>query len=536
MSVRAPRSHRRRLAGVTVPLFSLRTRSSWGIGEIADLPAFARWIGAAGVKLIQLLPLGEINGDDTSPYAALTAFAIDPMYVTIEGLVDLPPDARDRALGADGVLALERVRRSPSVDYKAVRALKQRALRAAFERFSESEAGARTERARDLDAFQAAESMWLADFALYRAVKDALGGSAWFQWPAALRERRPDAIEAARALLADEIRFVVYAQWLARTQWSAARAELERQGFELMGDLPFMVGRDSADVWGNQREFVDTASVGTPPDTFDPEGQDWDLPPYRWETMRDNDFAWLRRRARETGSLFHRFRIDHAVGFYRTFTRPTATRRDARGKLGAGAFSPASEKDQLDHGERVYGAMKDAAGQLGARLVAEDLGTVPDFVRTSLSRLDIPGYRVLVWEKDGAVFRDPRAYPALSVACFGTHDTPPVRIWWETRDAAERAALRALLPSGAAPLDEAYTPAVHETLLDLLNGSGSELTLFLLQDLLGTRDRINTPGTVGPENWSYRLPAPIEDLRDDPEVARWLAVARASIDRGGRSG
>jgi len=500
------------------------------------LPAFADWIAGAGIKLVQLLPLGEINGTDTSPYAALTAFAIDPMYVSLDGVEDLGGDELRRALGVDGEAALDRIRRSPTVDYATMRPLKLSVLRRAHDRFVEREVRTGSARARELGAFFAAEQAWLADFALFHALKDALGGKAWFQWPDVLRERRPDALAAARALLDHEIRFVVYAQWLARTQWARARAALEKRGVELMGDLPFMVGRDSADVWAHLSEFVGDASVGTPPDTFDPEGQDWDLPPYRWDAMRRNDFAWLRLRARETGSLYHRFRIDHAVGFYRTYSRPAAARTNESGKLVLGAFDPKTADEQLAHGERVYSAMARAAAERGARIVAEDLGTVPDFVRASLAKLGIPGYRVLIWEKDGAVFRDPRAYPRISVACFGTHDTPPIRVWWESRDASEREALHALLPEGSAPLEGAFTPAVHRTLLDLLNGSGSELTLFLVQDLLGTRDRINTPGTVGPENWSWRLPAPVEDLAADPEIAARLVVARESVERHARGG
>jgi 4-alpha-glucanotransferase len=279
-----------------------------------------------------------------------------------------------------------------------------------------------------------------------------------------------------------------------------------------MGDLPFMVGRDSADVWSNQGQFRAKASVGTPPDVFDPKGQDWDLPPYDWTAMSADGFRWLRRRARHAAALYHRFRIDHVVGFYRTFQRPRGGAGEG-GALPPGVFDPAGEAAQLAHGEAVMGAMIEAASELGARLVAEDLGTVPDFVRASLTRLGVPGYRVLVWEKDDTVFRDPRAYPTLSVACFGTHDTPPIRAWWEALGPAERTAVSAVLPGGADVAGAAtFEPAVHRALLEALAGSGSELVLLLVQDVLASRDRINVPGTVGAENWTYRLPVPVEDL------------------------
>ncbi len=136
-------------------------------------------------------------------------------------------------------------------------------------------------------------------------------------------------------------------------QWYDARARLRALGVEVMGDLPFMVGRDSADVWANQGEFRDDASVGAPPDAFNDQGQDWGLPPYDWRVMRANDFAWLRRRCRYTASLYDRFRIDHLVGFYRTYMRATGHRVDAAGRLVPGFFDPEDEAAQLAHGERV---------------------------------------------------------------------------------------------------------------------------------------------------------------------------------------
>jgi 4-alpha-glucanotransferase len=530
-------SSRRRVAGVTIPLFSIRTARSWGIGEIGDLPDFAAWVATAGLTLVQILPLGEISGGETSPYSALSAFGIDPMYISLADVEDLPAERVREALGGDvGVATLEQARAAAGVDYGAVRFVKQRALRFAFERFRTEDLAKDTARAGSFGAFSDHNRHWLDDYALFRALKDAHGGVAWWDWPAPLRERRREALDAARAQLANAVAYYRYVQWLAHTQWETARGRLAESGVEIMGDLPFMVGRDSADVWANPREFRDGASVGVPPDQFNAEGQDWGLPPYHWEAMRADDFAWLRRRARYSGALYNRFRIDHLVGFYRTYMRPLDGRHDAAGHLVPGVFDPADERAQLPHGERVVTAMVDAARERGARLVAEDLGIIPNFVRPSLTRLGVPGYKVLIWEKDDAVFRDPRGYPAVSVACFGTHDTDPVATWWETRAPDERAAVTALpgLAPRAGELGEAFTPAVHRALLDLINGSASELVLLLMQDVLGTRERINTPATVGPHNWTYRLPAAVERLRADPDVQRLMATVRESVVASGR--
>ncbi|MCA9662658.1 MAG: 4-alpha-glucanotransferase [Myxococcales bacterium] len=527
--------HAARVAGVTVPLFSLRSRGSWGIGSITDLVPFAAWIADAGLRLVQLLPLAEGSGASASPYAALSAFGIDPIYIDVD---DLPGEAAGTSTGrldAGEREALATARAAKRVDYTTVGRLKQRVLRAAFEDFYAREAQEQGALGRDYIAFMAAQAPWLDNLALFRALKSAHGGVAWWDWPAPLRERHSEALRRALAEHEREILYIKYLQWVADRQWRAARAALAAQRVELMGDLPFMVDRDSADVWADRDQFRMDMSVGVPADQFDPEGQDWGMPPYHWETMRKDGFTWLRRRCAYAGRLYDRFRIDHLVGFYRTYMRPFDRRRDARGRLVPGGFSPAREPAQLAHGEEVLRAMIGGAASEGAQLIAEDLGCIPDFVPPSLARLGVPGYKVLIWEKEGDDFIDPRAYPTLSVACFGTHDTDPVAAWWEGLDAAERRAAGALLGARPEATPADFTPAVHRALCERIMGARSELVLLLIQDVLGDHARINTPGTLGDHNWTYRLPATIEGLAEDAGISRLLAMIRATAAAGGRA-
>lgn len=540
-SARASHSSADRVVGVTVPLFSLRSEQSWGIGEIGDLPAFAAFIARAGISLIQVLPLNEISIGNTSPYSALSAFGIDPMFISLAPVVDLQHLSTRDVLGAAGVSALNAAKQRATIDYDAVRELKRKALLAGMKRFVDHElaaGGQKSPRARAFIEFCDAQRHWLPDYALFRAIKDAHRGAAWWQWPDPLRERDRAALHGARARHAEAILYYEYVQWLAHAQWAAARGELKRLGVELMGDLPFMVDRDSADVWVHRGEFRMDMSVGVPADQFDEDGQDWGLPPYHWRVMAegDPDFAWLRRRAAYSAGLYDRFRIDHLVGFFRTYMRPYERRRDERGKLVPGTFDPPTEPEQIVHGERVVGAIMASAAERGARLIAEDLGSIPAYVGPALARLGAPGYRVLIWEKDGDVFRDPAAYPALSVATFGTHDTAPVAVWWDELPAAERAEVLKL--PGLKDMPEApgreFTPAVHAALLHLICGAGSDLVLLLLQDLFGVRDRINKPATLGDHNWTWRLPRPLEALRSDPHVSAALARVRAAVTASGR--
>jgi len=548
-----PKAQRPRTIGVTIPLTSLRSDASWGIGEIGDLPPLAALLAQAGVGLIQLLPIAEISLGNTSPYAALSAFGIDPMFLSLTHVADLQALSNEQALGHDGAARLASLRRAPGVDYEAVRPLKRRALVAGLKVFHERELSAGTaqsRRARSFIDFLAAHADWLPDFAIYRAIKDEQRGAAWWEWPAPLRDRDPAALRAAQARLAEAILLHEYSQWLAHAQWADARAAVNRLGVELMGDLPFMVDRDSADVWANRDEFRLDMSVGCPADQFDKDGQDWGLPPYHWQRMANDGFKWLRRRARYAGTLYDRFRVDHLVGFFRTYMRPYDQRRGADGKLVPGVFDPPEAPSQKRHGEQVVGAMIASAAEVGARLIAEDLGSVPDYVAPVLKKLGAPGYRVLQWERvrtpagkpAPAVpdYVDPADYPAVSVACFGTHDTAPVAVWWRELGPADRAALlklpglRDMSPKPgqeptSRPFGPEFTPEVHAALLRLLCGAGSDLVLLLLQDVLGTADRINVPGTVGPHNWTYRLPASADVMARDPHVQAALGRLAAAI-------
>jgi 4-alpha-glucanotransferase len=516
-----------RIAGVTIPLFSIRTRRSWGIGAITDLPMMAELARLAGLSLIQLLPIAEGSGGSTSPYSALSAFGVDWIYLDCEQLPGLSAEDALAALGAAGRAALAAARSRPTIDYPLVRELKRRALRAAFDAFWARESREQGPHGQAFIRFMSASADWLDNLALFCALKEAHGGVAWWQWPQALRDRHSDALAAAARQLDREVLYHKYLQWAAELQWMDARRRVRAHGVELMGDLPFMVDRDSADVWANRAQFHMDMSVGVPADQFDEDGQDWGLPPYHWEQMARDGFRWLRRRCAYAGHLYDRFRIDHLVGFYRTYMRPYDRRRDARGKLVPGVFNPAAAAQQLAHGENVLKAMLLGAASTGARLIAEDLGVIPDYVRPSLLRLHVPGYKVLIWEKDkSGAFLDPRAYPALSVACFGTHDTDSVVTWWSALPPAERQQAALLL--GVEP-HKAFTAPLHRALTQTILSARSELVLLLIQDILGARERINKPGTLGDHNWSYRLPAPIEDLVREPAVRGKLAMLRECV-------
>ncbi len=512
-----------RQAGVLIPLFSLHTNSSWGVGEIPDIVPFARWASAAGFSVVQMLPVNEAARGQNSPYTALSAFAIDPVYLALEMVEDFAAAGGHDALSPEERLALEAARSAPRIRWDEVRRLKSRALEASFRSFLEREWKRRSVRGCQLETYAREQAAWLSEYALFVALHDdRYRGASWTEWEEPLRRREAGALAAARADLSERILFRTYLQWQLDLQWHAARRSAQATGVELMGDLPFMVATDSADVWSRPFDFRLDARVGVPPDQYSETGQDWGLPVYRWDVMEKNDYEWMDERARRGADLFGLYRVDHVVGFYRTYYRPLDG--------GPPAFIPESQADQVKNGEQVMAILSQRA-----RVIAEDLGTVPDFVRASLTRIGLPGYRVLRWEKNDSVFRDPAEWPALSVGTTGTHDTESMADWYDDLAEKERRAL--LQIPGLARMreraPESFDEGVRDALLELVYSSGSDLVLLPFQDALGTRERVNTPGTVTAENWSCRLPADMARLAAD-EASR--ARLRGLALRGRRAG
>lgn len=513
-----------RHAGLLVPLFSIPSSASWGIGDIADLARLAPWLRAAGQDFVQLLPVSAVAEGETSPYSALSAMAIDHVYIAPDAMQDLMDVGGEASLRVDQKARLAAARGSRRIEYAEARDLKWAAFNAAFDHFCEWHWRRDTQRASELRSFIARERWWLDDYALFRALRTQHGCRAWWDWEPELRARGPRALARARRELARDVLLHQYLQWIADSQWHAVRADA---GVGIFGDYPFMVSRDSADVWARQDDFMHEATVGTPPDAFSESGQDWGLPVYRWDVMAANDFTWLRQRAARSASLYDGYRIDHLVGFYRTFVRPPD---------GEPYFTPPGEDQQLALGERLMGIFLES----GPVIIAEDLGVIPDFVRASLGRLSLPGYRVMRWEREWKLpnqpFKDPASWPPLSVATSGTHDTEPLAVWWTKAPPEERRAFVALPQIAALGLDADadYTPARRDAILAALFSSGSQYLILPFGDIFGWPDRINTPASVSDDNWRWRLPWPVDRLADEPEARERAAFLLAQSRASGR--
>jgi 4-alpha-glucanotransferase len=501
-----------RLAGILIPLFSLRTTEDLGRGEIRGLIPMAAFALATGHRMIQLLPIDETAPGETSPYSAMSVLAIDPLYISARGLDGI--DAAD--------IEAARVSAGPGdpPDALKLKAARMDLLVKSGRHFA---AKANSADRRAFDEFEHRNREWLHDYALFRTLKEKFRWREWASWPDGLSRRAPSALKAATRELARETSIYSYIQFVAHRQWQQVRAALAQRGVVLGGDLAFSPARESAEVWANQEMFDLAHTVGAPPDAFSKDGQRWDLPMPDWARMRADGFSLLRTRIRHARELFDLLRIDHIVGLFRTYAfgiDPVAP----------GAFDPPDEADQRAQGEEIIRIVKEEAGPL--EIFAEDLGLIPPFVRQSLMALGVPGYKVMRWEREwvfaGQPFIDPATYSELSVATTGTHDTETMAEWWREASADERRQFVVSLKLAGAidPRRNMLDDRATDAILGSLYASPSRLAIAPVQDLFGWDARINTPGIVDAINWKWRLPFALDRSHDKSNLAPRIAALR----------
>ena len=530
-----------------MPLFALRSEDDLGIGDVAALREFIDSVAGIGFKLVQLLPINE-TGADNSPYNAISAMAIEP--TTLHLAPNSPQDLTREDFDASLVdIDLPRLRLG-GVKYRQVKELKRRILEKAFSNFS---AHADEQRQSEFRAFCEQESAWLREYAFFRVLMEANDDSAaWNRW-----QPEHQTMERARGWFHDlpndrqttltrRESFFCYVQWVAHQQWRAVKMYAEERGVALMGDIPFGVSYCSADVFARRDDFVLDWFGGAPPephfkdDAFTQKwGQNWGIPLYRWDNMRANNFEWWRQRVRAVRRIFHLFRIDHIQGFYRIYAFPWRPRRNKKflsldehqilERTGGRAphfvprddNTPENREANKREGEEYLRVLLEEAG--GRRVIGEDLGVVPEYVRPNLRSLGIAGFKIPQWEMHDGMVVPGQMYERLSVATYATHDHEPIRALWS--DAFERAfskageqarstlrkiALFAGLNSKIEELDfeRDFYPAIMEALFKC----ESWMAIVMITDVLARKYRFNVPGTKANLNWTRRMRRSIAQL------------------------
>lgn len=508
--VAPPRCHlppAMRAWGWAVQLSAARSRRSWGIGDLADLRALAAWSAGLGAGALLLNPLGAANpGPDPepSPYYPSTRRFRSPLYLAIERVPG-------RELAATELRPIERAAHDLNAERRIDRPRVQAHKVAALERIWAA-GGASAPGVRDrLATFRAAAGEPLAQWATFAALSE-LHGPGWRTWPARLRDPAGPAVRAAAGQLADRVDFHAWIQWLLDDQLAAAGGA----GVDLIADLPVGFDPGGFDAWAWQRHLALDATLGAPPDRFNLSGQDWGLPPFVPSRLREAGYApfieTIRATLRSAGGL----RIDHVLGFFRQWWVP-------RGNPPADGAYVAQPTDEL------LAILAIESHRAEAIVIGEDLGTVEAGVRRRLAAANILSMRLGCFER-----RPPTEWPRAALAAVTTHDLPTIAGLWTGADledqaragvqpdpsAAERLLARLATLAAAsrdAPLDEVVL-AAHAAIA----AAPSVLAVASLEDALRVLERPNLPGTLAPArpNWSVALPATIEQLREDPFVAR----------------
>lgn len=475
-----------RLSGLLMHPTSLPGR--FGIGDLGESAyRFVDFLERAGQAYWQVLPLNP-PGYGNSPYQGLSAFAGNSWLISLERL-------REAGHLTDADLADVPAFPEERVDFEAVVPYKERLLDRAWERF---DAQAPASQREDFERFCAEQADWLEDFALFMALREAHDLQSWQRWAPEVAHRESQALARWREKLADPVARHKYRQWQYFEQWLALKRYANERGVRIIGDLPIFVSLNSADVWANPHLFrldedlEPTVVSGVPPDFFSETGQLWGHPLYRWERMQEDQYAWWIARFRMLFTQVDVTRVDHFRGFYNYWEIPAGAETAVEGHWVDGP------------GADLFHALNDALDDVP--IIAEDLGEFDEEARAGVEALretfDYPGMKVLqfAFGADAENSFLPHNFAQPWVVYTGTHDNDTATGWYAVgaTDAARDYARRYMRVDGS---DIAWD------LIRLAWASVANTAITQVQDLLslGHEARMNTPGTVGPPNWCWRL-------------------------------
>ncbi len=466
-----------RKSGVLMPIFSLP--SEYGIGNFGkEAYRFVDFLSSAGQSYWQILPLSPTNYGD-SPYQSFSAYAGNPYFIDPQALIN------------EGLLTEDEAKSFPffedeqSVDYGKLYENRIKLLKIAFGRFQPDEA---------YRAFCRDNAYWLDDYALFMALKNSHGDTAWYEWPERLRTREETAIKDAQNALNDDINFYRFIQFKFYTAWYALKTYANEQGIKIIGDIPIYVAYDSADVWAAPEEFMLDKDLcpkevaGCPPDAFSDDGQLWGNPLYNWDLMKKDGFSWWCRRLSFALKIYDIVRIDHFRGLESFYAIPYG---DINAKNGRWRKGP---------GMALFRALREELGG-DLPIIAEDLGFLTPEVRRLLKNSGFPGMKVLQFAFDSREESDylPHNYSPKCVVYTGTHDNDTINGWMTSAPADDvKTAYRYL---GVNEGDSLCWPMMRAAQMSV-----ADTCILMMPDLvgLGSEGRINTPSTLG-GNWLWRI-------------------------------
>lgn len=560
-------------AGILVPLFSLHSNSSEGIGDFNDLKSFVSWAAKAGLSVVQILPINDTNTfgtwRDSYPYNIMSAYALNPVYINI------------KKAGGNVPLALRnKLNAKESVDYEKTFKLKVNALHALYDKKRHS-----LKQDASYAKFVSENAFWLDPYAEFCTLRDKYGSLDFNSWKGHEQYNSDSAAGKQTDFHCDEITekagFYKFVQYIAFSQMSAVKKHARRLGIILKGDVPIGVNLCSAEVWQRPELFKKDMSTGAPPDYFSEDGQNWGFPTYNWKNMSRDSYSWWKSRLKVMSQFFDAFRIDHVLGFFRIWEIP---RKYSSAKYGH--FSPAIpySRDEIfnkgfklqpnhigsiflpdvidpsklhpavdasrcdeyknlspeqknifnnihdeffgSRNEKLWertalerlSVVTDATSMLPC---AEDLGMLPKCAEPVLEKMDILSLEIQSMPKQPWVeYDDVMKYPYRSVAMLTTHDMPSFRLWWKKfPDRASRYAKNVLGMKGDVPAEA--TPEICTKVVENQLMSPSMICILSFQDWTGISssarshtpdaEQVNDPAN-SKQYWRYRTHLSLEQL------------------------
>ncbi len=565
--------------GISLHLVSLLTKESFEIGDFLTLEKLIPFLKNTGISILQILPLNDM-GFGRSPYSSISAFAIDPLYISLKKL------------------GIEKFSRKSKIEFtqiniKRVRELKIIQLKEFFESIKTNELQ------KKLETFQKDHS-WLKSYIAFRIKYNEFMGQDFSTW------EEDYSIEYENRILEEnetEKNFLLFLQYTAFAQLNEIKNLFEENKIYLKGDMPILTSKNSSDVWANRKYFYLNLNAGAPPDQFSEEGQNWSFPIFNWDEIKKDNYSWWIDRLKFLENFFHLYRIDHVLGMYRIWAIPENATSAKKGyyfpQIGVSKkefeeleLNPLEflerkiiyefEKDKfifywdfykfpgyytldeeikkklfpLSHkhlnneektwkkkGEEVLNLFFDTTNMLAC---AEDLGAVPGFVRDSIKENEIIGLDIIRWTRslENGEFIKPDGYRKTAVSSFSVHDTSLALDWWNELNENDKKDFSLLVGS-----KEINKSDWLKKLIQFASSTNSLFSIQLFQDILFDENlfsslekklnpllqpelhRINIPGTHEDKNWGYRFPIFLEEIMNSEKLKNDLQEILKQTDR-----
>jgi 4-alpha-glucanotransferase len=551
----------RRLWGLNLPLYALKSEHNWGIGDFTDLEEMVVWakdLGAAFVGVNPLHARPPAEQADPSPYSPGSRLFLNFLYLDLEQVPELAacPAAQDLLALQEFHNLRARLQAEDLVDYPRVHLLKRHVLEQLYQTFLDLHGlpkAPRTSRGQEFARYLAAGGPNLRSWGQYGAMADFWGHSDWRHWPAPFQDANGPACAHFTRDHTSEVHFYPYLQWLAETQLGRVVDRARQQGlpFTLYQDLALGANAGGWETWAFPRLFAAGAAMGAPPDAFNPRGQNWGLPPMIPERLRESGYQLFVDTLRANLPPGGMLRLDHVMALFRLFWVPPGL------EAAQGAYVHYPARDLL-------AILALESRRRRTLIIGEDLGTVSPWVRRELGRMGVLSYRVFYFERGPqASFKAPQDYPRQALAAVTTHDLPTLAGYWQGEDISLRTCLglypnpeqaaadaagraedrqqlvealqhRGLLPPAqtAAPLSPESCPEeLRFGVLEYLAQSRAALLEVRLEEIFGVLPQQNLPGTRDEHpNWRRKLPLTLKEMQQAPEPAR--LAARLNLHRG----